>query len=158
MKSQGIFPGTILIGLGVFFLLKQWAIPFVDQLYSWPSILIVLGLAFFLQAIIGKDASSYFPSVILLGLGSHFHAIGYFSFWPNEWGVYTLIIGIAFLVRYQKTKKDGLFLGILFVFISILGLFSTGYISFVGTIVGFIESFWPIVLIIIGLYLWFKKS
>ncbi len=41
----------------------------------------------------------------LLGLGIHFHALTHSVQWIDHWGMYTLIIGFAFLLRSQKQTK-----------------------------------------------------
>jgi hypothetical protein len=158
MKHNGIFPGIILIGLGIYFLSASWTIPYLDVIHRWPTLFIIFGIAFILQAKATNDSSHYFPGVILIGLGFHFHALHFIDHWPNQWEVYTLLIGIAFLSQTSRKKKDGFFLGSLFVFFSILGLFSTGFVSWVAKLFNIFESFWPIAIILIGLYLLLKKK
>jgi uncharacterized membrane protein YoaK (UPF0700 family) len=158
MKRQNIFLGIVLIGIGVFFLLKQFQLPLIQQLYSWPSLLVILGLAFFLQSLFGKDDGSMFPGIVLLGLGIHFHAVQLFPFWPESWAMYTLIVSIAFLFRYQKTKKDGLSAGVILLMVSIFGFMYDAYQGWVGSIFTAVETFWPIALIVIGAYLLFRRK
>lgn len=158
MKRQGIFPGVLLISVGVIFLLQNYNVPFIDQIFSWPSILLIIGLAFLFQAYIGKDYQSIFTGVLLTGLGIHFHGLNIFSFWPNHWAMFTVIIGIAFLFRYSKTKKDGLVPGIILILISIVAFIYTGFIDVFGSFYSYIASFWPVALIGVGIYLLFFKK
>lgn len=74
--------------------------------------------------------------------------------------MYTLIIGIAFIVRATKTKK-GYILGILFIGVSIFMIFSSkvpAYFNWVNDVTPFVTNYWPILLIIIGIYLLKKKK
>jgi hypothetical protein len=158
LKRQGVFPGVLLIGVGVIFLLQNYNIPFINYIFSWPSILVMIGLAFMFQAYIGKDYHSIFTGVLLVGLGIHFHGLQLFSFWPDHWAVFTAIIGVAFLLRYSKTKKDGLFPGIILLLISLVAFMYTEFINLFGSLFAYIENFWPVALIGAGVYfLFFKK-
>lgn len=160
MKNKGIFPGLLLIGIGFYFLMHQLHIPTLEKIFTWPTLLIILGIIFLLQAYFSNDHDSIFPGTILLGIGTHIHGKSLFAIWPNHWGMYTLIISLAFLLRYQKTKT-GLVPGIILLVISILGVFYGGLISWmswIGKFVSLLESFWPVALIAIGLYLLFVKK
>lgn len=159
MKKQGFFLGIILIGIGVYFLMDQLNIPFLNNLFTWPTLLLIIGIAFLLQGFVAKETQSLFPGTILTGLGIHFHGRELFDFWPDHWAIYTLIVGLAFIIRHQKTKS-GIVPGILLLVISLLGLFYDGIIgwmNYIGEAVGWLENFWPVILIIIGVYLLFKK-
>lgn len=159
MKRQGIFPGVLLIGVGLIFLLQNYNVPFINSLFSWPSILLIIGLAFLFQAYIGKEYQSIFTGIILVGLGIHFHGLQLFKFWPDHWAMFTLIIGIAFLFRYSKTKQEGLIPGIILLLISLVAFMYKEFIHIFGSVYGYIENFWPVLLIIAGVYLlFFKKS
>ena len=155
--KNGIFPGILLIGIGCYFLLKQLNFPFLHAAFTWPTLLIIIGIAFIAQAYLANEYNSIVPGVVLTGLGVHFHAQHYIPFWPDHWAVYTLIVSLALLLKYYKTK-NGLVVGIILLVISLLGLFYDGFISWmnwIGELVGWIEKFWPAALIIFGLYLLF---
>ncbi|NSL51579.1 LiaI-LiaF-like domain-containing protein [Calidifontibacillus erzurumensis] len=159
MKKQSFFLGIFLIGLGGYFLLKKLNFPFLDTVLTWPTFLILLGIAFIFQSIFSPDKQSIFPGVILTGLGIHFHGQALFQFWPDHWAIYTLIISIAYFVHHYKMKK-GFGSGILLLLISIIGLFYDsmfGWISYFREAIGFIGNFWPILLIVVGVYILFKK-
>ncbi len=158
MKRQGIFPGVLLIGVGLIFLLQNYNIPYINNIFTWPSILLIIGLAFLFQAYIGKDYHSIFTGVLLVGLGIHFHGLQLFASWPTHWAMFTMIIGFAFLFRYSKTKKDGLIPGIILLLISLIAFFYNGFIDLFGSFYSYVDSFWPIALIIAGVYLLFFKK
>lgn len=99
------------------------------------------------------------PGVILVGFGLHFHLAGKIAIWPDNIGVFVLIIAIGFLLRSQKTG-DGTFYGLLFLVLSILLLFSDKAMEWFGLVENNVSSlinFWPAVLVVIGVYLLFAK-
>lgn len=159
MKNQKIFPGIILLGFGLYFFLQQNHIEMFKDYYSWPTLLVLVGVGFLGQGYGGKDYEAIFPGVILVGFGLHFHIVGKLDIWPDHIGVFILIISLGFLLRYQKTK-NGLFLGILFLIISIILLYYDEVLKWMGLLENkavSIINFWPLLLIVIGLYLLFIK-
>ncbi|MGW8901901.1 LiaI-LiaF-like domain-containing protein [Heyndrickxia sporothermodurans] len=160
MKNQKIFPGIILLGFGLYFFLTQNNhVTMLKEYLTWPTLLIIVGIAFLGQGYGGKDAESILPGVILVGFGLHFHIAGKLAIWPDHIGVFILIISLGFLLRYQKTG-NGLFHGILFLFISIVLLFDDEVLKWMGLLenkAASIINFWPFLLIAIGLYLLFIK-
>lgn len=159
LKQMRIFPGVILVGFGVYFFLQQSQIQVFPGFNTWPTLLMIVGLAFLLQGYMGKDYEAILPGVILTGFGFHFHVVDRLEIWPNSIGVFILIIALGFLLRYQKTGS-GLFQGILFLLLSVLHLFYNKIIGWLGVLEGSfaqIWKFWPVVLIGFGLYLLFVK-
>ncbi|OZI11286.1 hypothetical protein CEW92_12305 [Bacillaceae bacterium SAS-127] len=160
MKQQRLFPGVILIGFGLYFFLQQTGLNSIQPFLSWPTLLIVIGVAFLAEAYSGNEASGILPGVILTGFGIHFHVVNHFQFWSNDTGVFILIISLGFLMQYQKTRK-GLFQGLLFLILAIITLFYDKVIEWLGVLENSAFSlwqFWPIVLIVIGGYLLFIKK
>jgi hypothetical protein len=160
MKNQKIFPGIILIGFGAYFFMQQSGITVFEKFYTWPTLLMIVGLAFLGQGYIAKDYEAILPGVILLGFGVHFHVVGHLAFWPNQIGTFILIIAIGFFLRYQKTK-NGLFQSILFLVLALLSLFYSRVASYLGLLensVSIAWKFWPIILIVLGIYFLFIKK
>lgn len=158
MKKQGIFIGILFIGIGLFFFLQQFQLPFIDQLLAWPSILLIIGVAFLTQGSFGREYGSIFPGALLLLLGIHFHSLALFSFWPNHWAMFTAIVGLSFLFLYTKTKREGLLPAIILIVISALGLFSKDIMNLFGSVFQLIDGFWPLLLIAIGVYFIFRRK
>lgn len=159
MKSQNTIPGIILIGFGVYYYLQQANIILFDQFYTWPTLMAIVGLAFLVQAYRGNDYNSILPGVILFGFGIHLHIVGRLSIWPDHLGAFILIIALAFLLRYQKTGT-GLFHGILFLILAALLLFYEQISNWLATLetgLVIVWKFWPVALILIGIYLLFFK-
>ncbi|MEC5422025.1 DUF5668 domain-containing protein [Virgibacillus sp. C22-A2] len=159
MKKKNALAAYILIGIGVYFLLVQLKIPILTNFYSWQTLLIVIGLALLIHSYTSKNYQNLFSGTIILGLGIHFHGVAHYSFWINHWGMYLLIVGIAFIVRYLQTKM-GLFPGILLISIAMIMIFSVNlpiWFDWIYVVIDIIERFWPVALIIIGIYLLKKK-
>ncbi|MFB6467956.1 LiaI-LiaF-like domain-containing protein [Cytobacillus sp. Hz8] len=160
MKNQRIFPGIILIGFGIYFFLQQSHILIFKEFYTWPTLLLIVGIAFLFQGYGAKDYEAIFPGVILTGFGVHFHVVNRLEIWPNHIGTFILIIALAFLLRYQKVGA-GLFQGLLFFIIAIGLLFYDkigGWFGLVEGQVSLIWKFWPIILVCIGGYLLFIRK
>ncbi|GIN60263.1 hypothetical protein J27TS8_02560 [Robertmurraya siralis] len=160
MKNQRIFPGIILLGFGGYFFLEQANITLFDGLHTWPTLLIIVGLAFLFQGYLAKDYDAILPGVILAGFGLHFHVIKHLTIWPNSTGAFILIIALGFLLRYQKVGS-GLFQGLLFLVLAIMLLFYEKIIGWLGFFENGITSvlnYWPILFIGFGVYLLFVRS
>ncbi|WP_276210376.1 LiaI-LiaF-like domain-containing protein [Heyndrickxia coagulans] len=159
MKSRKIFSAIILIGFGLYFYLQRFDLTGMKDYFTWPTLLIIVGLAFLGEGYWGRDGESILPGVILVGFGLHFHLAGKIAIWPDNIGVFVLIIAIGFLLRSQKTG-DGTFYGLLFLVLSILLLFSDkvmGWFGLVENNVSSLINFWPAVFVVIGVYLLFAK-
>jgi len=160
LKNQKFFPGMLLLGFGTYFFLKELNISAINPYLTWPTILIILGLAFFVQAYKGREYVLILPAVIMFGFGIHFHIIARLDVWPDHIAVLLLIIALGFILQYQKTGQ-GLFLGIFFLLFATIMLFY----SKLGTMLGFIEngassilSYWPLLLLVFGVYYLFMKK
>ena len=160
MKNKNTLTAYLLIGIGLYFLLRQLKLPIFTDFYSWPTILIIIGIALLIYSFQSKDYNSLFSGTLLFGLGIHFHGIKHYSFWIDNWAMYPLIVGIAFLVRYIKTKQ-GLLPGLILIIISCIFIFSINipsWFNWIHDVVGFIDVYWPIILVVIGIYLLKKRK
>ncbi len=162
MKNQRIFPGIILIGFGAYFFCSSLGITPFKQFYSWPTLLIILGIAFLGQGYSAREYEAILPGVILAGFGLHFHVAGKtLDFWPNNTvGMLTFILSIGFFLRFQKTN-NGLFQAFLFLVLALLLLFYdkiAGYFGLLQNGVNFVWKFWPAIIILVGIYFLFKKK
>ncbi|WP_270179481.1 LiaI-LiaF-like domain-containing protein [Alkalihalobacillus sp. CinArs1] len=158
MKRQSVFPGVLFIGIGLYFLVQTLSLPISEQITSWQIILILIGVAMIIQGLISKEGALLFPGVLILGLGVHFYFVNKLALWPNTWGMYSLILSVAYLATYYKTKKSGLIPGLLLLALSIIELLYTGFQLWLASTFSFVGQFWPLALILIGVYLVVKKK
>ena len=159
MKNQRIFPGIILLGFGIYFFWQEANISFFSEYMTWPTLIMIVGIAFLYQGYGGKDYDAILPGVILTGFGFHFHVVNRFSIWPDASGALILFIALGSILRYQKTGS-GLFQGILFLAFAGLMIFYQQLLGWLGLLTNKLDSvvqYWPILLIIIGVYLLFFK-
>ncbi|WP_285765558.1 DUF5668 domain-containing protein [Peribacillus sp. SI8-4] len=160
MKTQRIFPGIVLIGFGLYFFLEHSQIEIFPDFYSWPTLLCIVGAAFLIQAYSGNEFESILPGVILLGFGAHFHIVKNLEIWPDNIGIFILIISLGFILRARKTNT-GMFHGLILLIISVLFLFYdkiTTSFGLVETSTANIERFWPFALMAIGIYFLVRKK
>ncbi|ADU31374.1 LiaI-LiaF-like domain-containing protein [Evansella cellulosilytica] len=159
-NNNNLFPGIILISVGLYFLLRQFNIsfPFSDTVFTWPSILVVIGIVLAFQGFSNRDDTKMFSGSVLLGLGVFFHGAHTFSSWGYHWGYFTLIISIAFFMKYFVHKKDGLTPAIVLLIISGFALYSDKVFSWLNNLTSSFDLIWPIALVVVGIYvLFFKK-
>ncbi len=160
MKNQQIFPGIILIGFGAYFFLQQAGITLFPQIFTWPTLMIIAGIAFLGQGYIAKDYEAILPGVILTGFGLNFHTANQFAIFQNQNGFFILVIALGLLLRYQKTHT-GLLQTVLFLILAILLLFYdklAGYLGVIQTKAQTGWKFWPAILIAAGFFLLYKRK
>ncbi|WP_152654771.1 hypothetical protein [Oceanobacillus sp. CFH 90083] len=159
MKRKHSLLAYLCIGIGVFLLLRELRIPFFVDLYSWQSLLIVIGLGIIAHSYTTKTYQNLFIGTLLFGVGIHLHGVKQYPFWIDDWSIYLIIIGLSFIVRYTKTKK-GFFLGASSILLGLIFLFAEQlsiYTSWLAPIVSFLERFWPILLILLGIIMLKRK-
>ncbi len=160
MKSHNLFSGVILIGFGLYYLMERFNIALLQDLHTWPTLLCITGIAFFVQAYKAKHYDSILPGVIFFGFGVHFHVITTYHLWSNNIGVFILIISLGLLLQSNKTRS-GYLPGIVLLFVSLFLLFNDKLLE----ILGFVQteiistfSLWAIILIGLGSILLFIKK
>lgn len=154
LKNQSYLSGTILAGFGLFFLLRQYHFTPLEDFYSWPALLVIIGLGFLLQGYMGKDHDSILPGAILAGIGIHFLIADTLDVWPAHEGIFLLAVAIGILLKYVKTGA-GLFQGILFLAGSILVLFFDRlavWASGKGLDMDMFGQLWPFAFLAAGVY------
>ncbi len=160
MKKHSIFPGIILIGFGTYFLLQQLSMTLFSGIFTWPTLVIFIGIALLIQAYSTNDFSNILPGVILTGFGFHFHPINTVTIWPKNVGMIILIISLGFILKSLKTKTDHaqgfLLLGFAFLLLKYDSFIS--WLSVLGSNLSFLIRFWPVLVIAVGFYLLFIKK
>ncbi|HWJ76634.1 MAG TPA: DUF5668 domain-containing protein [Niallia sp.] len=160
MKTQKWFSGIALIGFGLYFILQNVNHSLSSDLFSWPTLLLIVGVAFLFQGYGGKDYYSILPGVILTGFGLHFHLVNKLAIWPDHTGTFVLIIALGFILQNLKTGQ-GLLNGILFLLLAILLLFYQeiiGSLTFINLSSKTLNNIIPILFILVGGYYLLSKN
>lgn len=152
-RSQSMWPGIILIVIGLLLLLNQLDIISFDWSILWPSLVILLGVFFFVR--VPHDRGAVFPGVLFFLSGFLFLAKNLNWYEPyidvSIGGMLMIILGLAFVALYVVQPENwGL-------------LIPAGLFLFFGFIiwadrVGIIDWYtrrqilrlWPALLILIG--------
>jgi hypothetical protein len=154
--NKNVFTGILLMGLGLFFIMREFPI-FAKEIFQWPTYILIIGVALFGQVYKSKEFGLLFPATIITLLGIHFHGTYLFEAWPTHWSVYPLIISIAFFVLFQATRT-GFFTGLLFLMVA-----GTGFLYHNGTgssdpFLYILNRYWSVLLLIVGLYHLLRKK
>jgi len=107
-----IFPGAIVLLLGLFFLLREYDILDDPMYYMWPVFLIIVGSAFLLLFIFRPEEwGLMIPGGVLILLGLLFLAYNYDIFGYNPWRlvrdywpIILVLIGIKMLLDSRQGK------------------------------------------------------
>jgi hypothetical protein len=86
-KRTELLPGLILLGIGLYFFLRQLDLPLVSEFLIWPLLLVIVGLAFIICSFAGWDKQLSLPGGITLFLGLHFLFLHTISDWPSHWAM-----------------------------------------------------------------------
>ncbi|WP_240374687.1 LiaI-LiaF-like domain-containing protein [Bacillus piscicola] len=159
MKKQSVFYGIILIGIGLLFLAETWQIALTEWWLEWPTILLIIGIAFLMTAIRGRLPIAFLPGVLFLLFGVQLHFVNLIPGWPNHLGMYALILGASLFLDYIKNRSSGWFSGLLLILTGVLYFFETRlYQLSEAAIMSSIPRFAPFVLLAAGLYFLFVKK
>ncbi len=154
-----MFFGVLLVGFGIFFLLNELHMSIAAKVYTWPVLLILIGAALLTESALSEDHSNLLASYILITLGIHFYVSEQIPFWPTNISMVVFMVAISFLLSARKAKS-GFFQGGTLLIIAILMMFSDRLKLFLPKVedgVNYLTTFWPILLLLVGLYLLFFK-
>lgn len=147
--SRGeLIPGTILVILGILFLLPKLGIDFGNL---WPTFILAPGLAFFVFYFSSgdrpKNAGILIPATITTLIAVFFFALNFTSwkYMENLWPLFPIIVAASFYFAYFMGLPKGR--GILIP----ANILTAVGITFL--LVNFLSvNLWPVLLIMAGLY------
>lgn len=160
MKKHWTLPALFFIIVGAYFLFNQFSYPLFQVIYSSNGILMLFGLAFLVHAMIEKDAASMLPATLLIGIGAHFLWKDTVSIWPDDITSFLFIISIGIFLQ-SKSTKSGLFPGIIIFLLALFLYFFPSNVPFspnVQKTFPYIQKYWPMILIIIGVILFARRK
>jgi len=155
-RRTSVFGGAVLILIGVLLFIAQVMpdlIPDFWRVFSWPWIIVGVGLFLFaLGAALGEPGLAV-PATIVGGIGG----ILAYQFYTNDWAswsyIWTLIpgfVGLGIILMNllggeASIKDGGTLLLISFIMLAVFG-------SFFGAL-GMAGQYWPVLLILLGVVL-----
>ena len=155
-KRTSIVGGAILILVGAVLFAAQVLPDFMPdfwEIFSWPWIVIGIGLVLFvLGAAVGEPGMAV-PATIMTGLGGILAYQWYTGDWQSWSYIWTLIpgfVGIGIILMSLLGGNASLKDGTTLIFISFIMLAVFG--SFFGA-VGMAGRYWPVLLILLGVVL-----
>jgi hypothetical protein len=165
-NTGGLVGGSILIGLGLLFLLGQF-FNFVAWQYLWPFIVIGIGGLFFVGMLAGgkSTAGLAIPGSIIsvVGLMLLYQTIsGHWATWSYAWTVIIMAVGLGIMIMgfwsgNTHQRQAGMRVAwIGFVLFVIFGAFFEIVLSGFGG--GLRQVVFPVALILIGLYLVIRRT
>ncbi len=160
-KRSSIVGGLILILVGALFLLMQLFPGLAEQIdmaQQWPFIIIVVGGVFLLTALLGTPPLAI-PGSIITGIGGllyYQNLTGNWGSWAYAWALIPGFVGIGRMLMYllQGKARRGIREGGRLVLISAV-MFVVFAAFFNG--LGGLGRYWPVLLILGGAALLFKR-
>ncbi len=171
-KKQSLLPAIILILLGLWFLAGNFGLTLPNLEQLWPGFIMLGGAMALWSYFSGKnpDSSRIFTGLLGLGVGAFFFlftlnlrlpVLGRVS-WNDMnylWPGFLLIGGVAWVGQFVLSGFKGidrLVLGLLAVVLGALGFaFTLGFLS--QALGARLLQFWPLILIFLGLGLFFSR-
>lgn len=157
-KRGSIFTGTLLILVGIFFLLAEFfpgLAATINMAFLWPLIVLALGAFFLVAAVLGNYGLAV-PGVILSGIGSnlfYMNTTGNWDFW-QLWLLVPSYVGMGIVLSTLlagKRLSSGLRAG---------GVpLTIGLILFVIFALPYnVLTYWPALLILLGVWLLLRNA
>jgi len=154
-RGGSLIGGLILILIGSFFLLRLW-LPLPIEI-NWALFVVAIGLIFLIAAALSGVGGLAIPGCIVGGIGAilyYQNISGNWESWAYLWTLIPGFIGIGIIIAslfnpHARIDASGWFL---------ILLSSIGFILFGGILGGVaffgvdITTYWPLVLILIGVY------
>ncbi|WP_226668513.1 hypothetical protein [Metabacillus litoralis] len=159
MKNGKSIYGILLVGIGIIFSLQS--IGLIDNFWSvsWPLILLFVSIGFhvgfFLTGARKQQAGLLVPGGILFVLSMlfMFEEMTNWSFSAYTWPIYMLAVAVGLTELWLFGGRE---FGLLIPIFILSGL---GFVFIIQNLFTFnILSFWPAILIIVGLFLIFGRN
>ncbi|MBE3593921.1 MAG: hypothetical protein IMX04_02600 [Candidatus Carbobacillus altaicus] len=156
MRFQQWF-GVLFIAVGALALSNLWPIslPLATLFFSPESFLVIFGIVLFFFAW-NRALELVLPALILIGIGIHALNVHFFHLWLDHWSIYAVIIGLA-IILYGLFSSDGISV----TWGAVLTLLAFLYEPLLSVLHRPAErflSFWPLLLIVIGVFLLLKRA
>jgi hypothetical protein len=148
MKRQNVFTGMLLIGLGLYFVLRELPI-ITSAFFQWPTYILIIGIALIGQAYKAKEYGLLLPATVITLLGVHYHGTFLVDAWPTHWSMFPLIVAIGFFVLFQKTRT-GFFSGLIFFLVAAIGFLYHNGTGTTDTFLYVLNRYWAVLFLVVG--------
>lgn len=150
-RRSSLVGGVLLILLGMWFLAMQ-LVPELGSLFSWPWIIIGVGVTLLIIGLASGVPAMAIPASIVAGIGGLLYwqnVTGNWESWAYAWTLIPGFVGVGIilsgLLGDSHSEIQG---GVWLVAISVVLFLAFG--SFFGAM-GLIGPYWPVLLILLGL-------
>jgi hypothetical protein len=156
-RRTGLVGGTLLILLGLWFLLVQFVPEFEGLLnieFSWPLFVIGAGVVLLILGLVTGEPGMAVPACIVGGIGVllyYQNATGNWASWAYAWTLIPGFAGVGAILagllgdKPKQSVKDGINL------ILISAVMFVVFSSFLGG-QDLLGPYWPVLLILLGLW------
>jgi hypothetical protein len=155
-NKRSLIPGILFIVIGLWLFARRFFFFTPYWICIYPIILIFFAILLFIETSRRHHSGSLFWGVVLLSVGGffflrNFGIIPYF-YADEYWPIFLLCLGMGFIALYILNPRDwGIIIPAgLFLFFGIGFSLHTFHAYFWGW-ERFIENYWPMILIVIGL-------
>lgn len=151
-KRSGMAVGAVLIIVGAWLLIVQF-IPALRGWFSWPTIIIAVGLLLFLLGVFLGEYEMAIPGCIVGGIGGILfwqNTTGNWESWSYIWALIPGFAGTGTLIAGLLRRDGGQVRGGLWTMLVGAVLFLV-FGSLFGA-VGVLGQYWPVLLIVLGLF------
>jgi len=151
-KRSGMAVGAVLIIVGAWLLIVQF-IPALRGWFSWPTIIIAVGLLLFLLGLFLGEYEMAIPGCIVGGIGGILfwqNTTGNWESWSYIWALIPGFAGTGTLIAGLSRRDGGQVRGGLWTMLVSAVLFLV-FGSLFGAI-GVLGQYWPVLLIVLGLF------
>lgn len=151
-KRSGMAVGAVLIIVGAWLLIVQF-IPALRGWFSWPTIIIAVGLLLFLLGVFLGEYEMAIPGCIVGGIGGILfwqNTTGNWESWSYIWALIPGFAGTGTLIAGLLRRDGGQVRGGLWTMLVSAALFLV-FGSLFGAI-GVLGQYWPVLLIVLGLF------
>lgn len=155
MKEHKHLIAYISIGLAIYFLIIQLQLPFFDFVPGFHSIIAIIGISFIIQSQTKNAPTHLLFGTFFIGISIHLFCLQHFTNWIDYWAIYLLLLSVSILLYYLQTKKK-VWTGIILLCLSIILILSHQFPETFDSILfvlDFIDTFWPVALLIYGVLL-----
>jgi hypothetical protein len=155
-QRSALIGGVMLVGLGALFLLFQ-IVPALRQAldiqFSWPLIVVAVGVFLLVMGVLVKAPDMAVPAVIVGGIGGLLYwqnATGNWESWAYAWTLIPGFVGVGTLLGglLNGTLRQRLGGGLVLIFISLVMFAIFG--SWLGGL-DLLGPYWPVLLILLGI-------